>query len=78
VITSLNRKYPACVGKFTFLDVLHPGPIHTDRQIMFLLASHSTGMTSDAFPIVDNEPKIRHASRIIDLNAKETKNILDI
>ena len=76
MITSLNRKDPACIGEFPFLDIFYPGPIHADRHIMFLLASYSAGVTSDAFTIVDDEPEFCHAFRIIDLNGKETKTIL--
>ncbi len=78
MITSLNRKDPACIGKLTFFDVFHPGPIYANRKIMLLFAGHSTGMASDTFTVVDYEPIICHASGIIDLNGKETKNILDI
>jgi hypothetical protein len=43
---------------------------------MLLFAGHSTGMAPDTLTVVDDEPIICHASRIIDLNGKETKNIL--
>lgn len=78
MITSLNRKNPACIRKLTFLDVFHPRPIYANWKIMLLFAGHSTGVASDTFTVVDDEPIICHASRIIDLNGKETKNILNI
>lgn len=78
MITSLNRKDPACIRKLTFLDVFDPGTIYANRKIMLLFAGHSTGMASDTFTVVDDEPIICHASGIIDLNGKETKNILDV
>ena len=78
MITSLYRKDAACIWEFPFLDIFHPRAIYSDRKIMLLLASDSTGVTSDAFPVVDDEPKFCHAFRIIDLNGKETKNILNI
>lgn len=76
MVASLNRKDPARIGEFPFLDIFHPCSIYADRHIMFLLASYSAGVTSNTFPIVDDEPEFCHASRIIDLNGKDTKNIL--
>ncbi len=76
MITSLNRKDAASIWEMAFLDIFNPRPIYTNRKIMLLLAGHCTGMASDTFTVVDDEPIICHASRIIDLNGKETKNIL--
>ena len=58
MITPLDRKNAASAWKFPFLNVLHPGSIHADWKIMLLLARHSTGMTSDAFTVIDNEAVI--------------------
>ncbi len=76
MITSLNRKDTSSIWEIAFLDIFHPGPIYTNRKIMLLFAGHSTGMAPDTFTVVDDKPIICHASRIIDLNGKETKNIL--
>jgi hypothetical protein len=78
VVASLNRKDPAGIREFTFFNIFDPGSINADWDIMFLLASYSAGVTSDAFAIVDDEPEFCHAVRIIDLNGKETKNILNV
>jgi hypothetical protein len=76
VITSLHRKDPTGVWEITLFDIFHPGSIDANRKIMLLFARNSAGMTADTFTVVDDEPIICHASRIIDLNGKETKNIL--
>src|SRR5262249_41541806 len=60
VIAAHDRKQSAIVRKGAFLDVLHPGPIHADRHLVFALAGNSAGMTPDALAVVDHEPKCRH------------------
>lgn len=62
MIASLHRKNSARAWKFPFLNVLHPGSIDTDRQVMFLLARHGTRMTSDAFTVIDDEAVIHWKS----------------
>jgi len=58
MIATLHRKHAPRVRKFAFFDVLDPGAIHPDRQVMLLLASDSASVTSNAFPIVDDEAVI--------------------
>ena len=78
MVASLNRKHTAGVRELPFFNIFYPGSINADWHIMLLLASYSAGVTSDAFAIVDDEPEFCHAVRIIDLNGKETKNILNV
>ncbi len=66
MIATLHRKDPASARKFSLFDVLHPGAIHADRQIMFLLASNCTGVTADALTIIDDEAVV-HGKFIITL-----------
>lgn len=76
MITALNRKNPARIWKVSFFDVFDPGTIHPDRKIVFLLTGHSAGVTADASSVIDDKPEIGHTCAIIDLNGKDTKNIL--
>ncbi len=78
MITALNRKNSARIWKGSFFDVFDPGTIYPDREIVLLLARHSAGVTADAFPVIDDKPEVCHTSAIIDLNGKETKNILRV
>jgi hypothetical protein len=58
MVASLNGKDAASIGENPLFDVFYPGPIHPDREIMLLLAGYSTGMTSDALAIVNDEAVI--------------------
>ena len=62
MIATLHRKQATCVRKFPLFYVLHPGAIHADRQIVFLLASDSAGVTANAFTIVNDEAVVQAAS----------------
>lgn len=41
--------------KFPFFDLFNPGPIDTDRHLMFRLASCRTGMATNALTVINNE-----------------------
>ena len=58
MIATLHRKDSTRARKFPLFDVLDPGAVYADRQVMFLLASNGTGMTSNALTIVDDEPVV--------------------
>jgi hypothetical protein len=58
MIATLHRKNSAGAWKFTLFDVLNPRAIYADRQVMFLFTGNSTGMTSNALAIVDDEPVV--------------------
>jgi hypothetical protein len=38
-----------------FFDVLHPRPIHSHGNIVFFLACHRAGMTTDATVLIDDK-----------------------
>ena len=38
-----------------FFDVLHPSPVHSDGNIVFFLACHRAGMTTDATVLIDDK-----------------------
>jgi len=50
-----DLKDPACVRKNTLLNVLDPGPVHSDRNVVLSLARHRAGMTPDALAVINYE-----------------------
>jgi hypothetical protein len=58
MVASLNGKYTLGVRKGSLFDVFYPCAIYTDWKFVFLLASHSAGMTADAFAVIDDETVI--------------------
>lgn len=55
MVAALDGKQPPGIREFTFLDVLDPGSIHTDREVVFLFARHRAGVTTDALTVVNDE-----------------------
>jgi hypothetical protein len=72
MIAALDRENSACAGKFTLFNILDPGPIDSDRQIMLLLASNCASMTSDALPVVDDESVIHWKGHYIPQRTQRT------
>lgn len=56
MIAASDLKNAARVRKSSLLDVLYPGTIHRERNVIFRLAGHGTGVAADALAIVDDEP----------------------
>ena len=55
MIAACHLKYAARVGKDSFLDVLHPGPIDAHRNLVLGLAGNGAGVASDAFSVIDDK-----------------------
>lgn len=67
MIATLYRKNPSGIRKIPFFYILNPGPVYSNRELMFLLASDCTSMASDAFSIIDDEAVIHEKSIITSL-----------
>jgi hypothetical protein len=65
MIAALYGKNSTGARELSFFNVLHPGSIHTDREIVFLFACNRAGMTANALAIVDNEPVVHGKSLYI-------------
>src|SRR5262249_2607075 len=61
VIAAHHREQPAIVGKGSLLDVLDPGAVDANGDLMFALARYRAGVATDTFAVVDYEAKLRHA-----------------
>ena len=55
MVAARDLKYAARVGENAFLNVLYPGPVHAHRHLVFGLARHRAGVTSDALAVIDYE-----------------------
>jgi len=55
MIAALHGKNSAGTGEFSLFNVLHPGTIYADRQLVLLFARNGASVTSNALAIVDNE-----------------------
>ena len=55
MIAAGHLKNAARVGKRALLDVLHPGAIHREGNMILRLARHRAGVTADALAVVDDE-----------------------
>ena len=55
VVTALNGEQAASVRIDTFLDVLDPGAVHTQRHVVLGLTRHGAGMTADALAVINDE-----------------------
>jgi hypothetical protein len=60
VVAAHHREVTPRVRERTLLDVLHPGAVHAQRDLVLLLARHRAGVAADAFPLVDHEA-VAHA-----------------
>ena len=64
MVASHDRKVATGIRELSLFDVLNPGSIHSNRDIMFRFAGDGTGVAADTSSIVDDETKIdqRHAA----------------
>jgi hypothetical protein len=62
VIATVDSEEPTSVRIDAFFDVLYPGTVHTQGNIVFRLASDRTGMAADTFAVVDEEAVIHGSS----------------
>ena len=53
MITARDLKYTARVWENAFLDIFHPGPVHTHRDLVLGFARHGAGVASDALAVID-------------------------
>jgi hypothetical protein len=60
VIAAQHGEVAARVGEGALLDVLHPGAVDAERDLVLFLAGHRARMTPDALPLVDHE-SVAHA-----------------
>src|SRR5581483_10290964 len=56
VITSSDLKYAAGIGKSSLLDIFHPRAVDSEGHVVLRFAGHGTGVATDAFAIIDDEP----------------------
>ena len=61
MVAAIDEKIATRVGKLAFFDILDPCAVDTDRYIMLRFASDGTGMSPDAFPMVNNKGILRHS-----------------
>ena len=64
VIAAHHAEEPPAGRELALLDVLDPGAIDADRHLMFALARHRAGMTTDALAVVDHETECRHGGSL--------------
>ena len=69
MIAAQHREVTARVGVMALLDVLDPGAIHADRDVVLFLARHRAGMTADAAILVDNK-SVAHSKPFKSENSK--------
>jgi hypothetical protein len=55
MIAAQHREVAARVGVAPLLDVLHPGAIHADGDVMLFFASHGASVAADAAVLVDEK-----------------------
>jgi hypothetical protein len=60
MVASMDAEFSRRIWIGTSFDVLDVGSINPDGHIMLRLASHRTGVTSNAGPIVDDESIVDH------------------
>jgi len=65
VIAAIDKKIAAGVGKLAFFDILDPGSIHANRNIVFGFARYSTGMTAYTLALVDDKGVFRHVGFLL-------------
>ena len=61
VIAAHHREVAPRVREHALLDVLHPGAVDAQRDLVLLLAGHRAGVAADTLPLVDHEA-VAHAS----------------
>ena len=60
MITAHDGKHTARIRELPFFNILDPGPIDPDRDIMLGFAGNCAGVAADAVAIVDDESKIQN------------------
>jgi len=56
MVATQNREVAPSIRIGAFLNVLDPSAIHTERNIMFFLASHGARVAADAPVLIDDKP----------------------
>ena len=59
MIAAHDGKHPARVGELPLFYTLNPGPINSNRDIMFCFTSNRAGVAADAVAVVNYESKIQ-------------------
>ena len=59
MITAHDGKYPARIGKLPLFNILDPGPINPNRDIMLCFTSNRAGVAANTVAIVNYESKIQ-------------------
>jgi hypothetical protein len=60
VIAASDEEIASCVRKFAFFDILDPGTIDTDRNIMLGFTGDCTGMTANTLALIDDKSVFGH------------------
>jgi hypothetical protein len=60
MIATVDKKIATRVGELAFFDILDPGAIDPNRNIVFGFARYCTGMTAYALALVDDKGVFRH------------------
>jgi hypothetical protein len=60
VITTIDKKIAARIGEFATLNVLDPGTVDPDGDIVFRFTGDGTGMTADTLALVDHKGVFGH------------------
>jgi hypothetical protein len=58
MVAAHDGEKPARVRELTLLNVLHPGAVDAEGDVVLGFASDGAGMATDAFAIVDDEAKV--------------------
>ncbi|GAC1396902.1 MAG: hypothetical protein NVSMB49_01800 [Ktedonobacteraceae bacterium] len=60
MIAAIDQEIAARIGELPAFDVLDPGAVDTDGDIMFSLTRNGASMTSDTLALVDNKCVLGH------------------
>jgi hypothetical protein len=55
VIAARNLKNATSIGVGSLLDVLHPGAVYGEGNVVFRFTGDSAGVTADALTVIDDE-----------------------
>jgi len=59
MVTTVDRKFPSVVRKFTLFDIFHMGAIDTNGNIKFTFTRHRAGMTANAHAVIYDKSVIQ-------------------
>jgi len=62
VIAAVYQEIAARVGELAFFDVLYPGAVDTDGDVVFGFTRHCTGVAADALALVNDKGILGHDS----------------